>query len=425
MNWFRRRPEVSPDAGKQASKQKVMIVEDEKVVAKIYSMALEEAGFEVEVATDGQKALDRLHEFLPDVLLLDLQLPRVDGIEVLRRLRAQPVFKNLPVAVFTNAFLGELTDLAAAEGATMVLLKARSTPITVIASLRKCLAGGVTQPSRSKPELHATPSGLAIPFPAGKQVMEAMKEAEHDLWFNVRKQFLDDAPRALTELRLLLHDLPDGLDPETRLQVLRDLHARARSMAASASMAGFRNLAVHTSAFEALLRTVGENPAQITPSVVRTLMEGVDCFGMLFRATQPSDAAAPTDVRILVVDDDSVSSMLIGAALGKAGWKPSVIRVPAEALELLAREAFDLILLDVLMPEMDGFEVCRRLRLLPNHVNTPVVFVTSMDDFQNRTRGVESGGTDFIGKPFLHVELAVKVLNNILKSRASTREAEG
>ncbi len=442
MKWFWRRREAvesgpagesaGESAGGSVPRPRVLMVEDDKVVARVYSMALEEAGFEVEVAVDGQKALDRVVDWLPEILLLDLQLPKVDGIEVLRQLRAQPLFKTLPVVVFTNTFLGEQIRKAKVAGANLVLQKARSTPDAVAAALRKCLEAGVTEGPAAEASVVVAPGaapgverGTAIPFPEAPQVLASMKEAEHDLWHNVRRQFLEDAPTALTALRLLLHDLAEGADPAARLSVLDDLYARARSMTASASLAGFRNLAVFTSAFEALLKTISETPSQLSLSVVRTLIEAVDCFGMLFRATQPSDAQAPSEVRLLVVDDDAVSAMIMSAALGKVGWKPRVARLPSEALGVLGQEDFDVILLDVVMPEMDGFEVCRRLRELPRHGRTPVIFVTSMNDFTHRVRSAESGAADFIGKPFLHVELAVKVLNHLVRGQAGKREEGG
>lgn len=120
-------------------KAKVLVVEDDKLVSKIYGDALERGGFEVVVAMDGQKALDRLLEVMPDIVLLDLQLPRVSGLDVLRRMRAQPMFKTLPVVVFTNSFLGDIAAQAEAAGANAILQKARSTPDMVVMALRRCL----------------------------------------------------------------------------------------------------------------------------------------------------------------------------------------------------------------------------------------------------------------------------------------------
>ena len=74
-------------------------------------------------------------------------------------------------------------------------------------------------------------------------------------------------------------------------------------------------------------------------------------------------------------------------------------------------------MLDVDLPGMNGFELCAKLRQLPAHKKTPVVFVTSQSDFESRANSTMSGGNDFIGKPFRFIELAVKALIYVLKGR--------
>jgi PleD family two-component response regulator len=97
-------------------------------------------------------------------------------------------------------------------------------------------------------------------------------------------------------------------------------------------------------------------------------------------------------------------------ALEKAKLKSVNIEDPAAAYDLLAEHRFDLIVLDVDMPVMNGFELCTRLRQLPAHTKTPAVFVIGLTDFENRTNSMRSGGNDFIAKLFLFMALAVKAL---------------
>jgi DNA-binding response OmpR family regulator len=72
------------------------------------------------------------------------------------------------------------------------------------------------------------------------------------------------------------------------------------------------------------------------------------------------------------------------------------------------------------MPGMTGFELCSKLRALPAYKSVPVVFVTSLTDFENRAKSMMSGGNDFIAKPFLFTELTVKALTYVMKGRQST-----
>jgi CheY-like chemotaxis protein len=78
---------------------------------------------------------------------------------------------------------------------------------------------------------------------------------------------------------------------------------------------------------------------------------------------------------------------------------------------------YDLIFLDVDMPKMSGYELCTKIRTLPSYKKTPVVFVTSLNDFEARTNSTISGGNDFIAKPFLFIELTVKALIYVLRGQ--------
>jgi DNA-binding response OmpR family regulator len=107
----------------------------------------------------------------------------------------------------------------------------------------------------------------------------------------------------------------------------------------------------------------------------------------------------------------------VTSALEKAKLKSVSVDDPVAAFELLAHRKFDLIFLDVNMPRMNGFELCTKLRGLAGYKKTPVVFVTSLTDFESRTNSMMSGGNDFIAKPFLFLELAVKALVYVFRAQ--------
>jgi len=112
--------------------KKILIVEDDTITAKIYRTTLEKAGFQIEVAANGQAALDRLTEFAPDGLLVDLMMPGIGGIELLKRVRAMPPFQSLAVICYTNAFISKLVDEAKAAGAMHVFNKSTLTTTMLV-----------------------------------------------------------------------------------------------------------------------------------------------------------------------------------------------------------------------------------------------------------------------------------------------------
>ncbi|HYA80161.1 MAG TPA: response regulator transcription factor [Methylocystis sp.] len=115
--------------------------------------------------------------------------------------------------------------------------------------------------------------------------------------------------------------------------------------------------------------------------------------------------------RILVADDDPHIREVIGFALQKAGMTVFSAGDGAEALKRFAREAPDLVVLDIGMPEMDGLEVCRQIR---KSSETPILFLSARDEEIDRVLGLEIGGDDYVTKPFSPRELVARV-NAILK----------
>ena len=117
------------------------------------------------------------------------------------------------------------------------------------------------------------------------------------------------------------------------------------------------------------------------------------------------------------MDDEAISRRAVTYALEKAKLPCTAVDSPQAALDLLAANAYDLVFLDVDMPGMNGFELCTKLRGLARNKTTPVVFVTSLTDFESRAHSMMSGGNDLIAKPFLFMELAVKSLVFVLRGK--------
>src|SRR5712692_1105532 len=98
---------------------KVLIIEDDPRIAHIYRTRLSKADFEVHIAVDGPGGLQSIQDYAPDIVLLDLMLPKLNGIDVLKKLRAEPKFSQLPVIVFTSAYVTDMVNEALLAGATL------------------------------------------------------------------------------------------------------------------------------------------------------------------------------------------------------------------------------------------------------------------------------------------------------------------
>ncbi|ALN73381.1 PleD family two-component system response regulator [Aureimonas sp. AU20] len=132
--------------------------------------------------------------------------------------------------------------------------------------------------------------------------------------------------------------------------------------------------------------------------------------------------------RILVVDDMPVNRRLMQAQLSEEYFEVLLASSGPEALDICRREMVDLVLLDVMMPDMDGYEVCRRLKAEPTTLHIPVVLVTALDQQADRVRGLEAGADDFLTKPVRGLPLfsrirsltRLKMLTDELRVRAET-----
>ena len=117
----------------------------------------------------------------------------------------------------------------------------------------------------------------------------------------------------------------------------------------------------------------------------------------------------PPCAKILIVDDNLANLRVLGQLLNRQNYKVSPVPSGAQALKLLQTMQPDLILLDIQMPEIDGFELCRNIKTDPATQDIPVVFISAADEVEQKIKSFEVGGVDYITKPFEEKEVLVRV----------------
>ncbi len=113
--------------------------------------------------------------------------------------------------------------------------------------------------------------------------------------------------------------------------------------------------------------------------------------------------------RILIIDDVPKNIQVAASILQKNGYQMAFAQDGRTALTQIQSKPFDLILLDIMMPQMDGFEVCRRIKANPNNRDIPIIFLTAKDDTDSIVQGFELGAMDYLTKPFNGAELQARV----------------
>ena len=268
-------------------KKRILIVDDDPTSLKLLESMLPVHIYNVVKANNGEEALESAFDQPPDLILLDIMMPGMDGYEVTRQIKKDKRTKDIPIIIITSLDESESKVKGMEEGAEELL---------------------------SKP-VHST-----------------------------------------------------------------ELLARVRSM----------------------LR-LKEYRDQLT---IRTLSG--ESFGVLSKQDEEEIQINEEEMpKILLVEDTEVDAKIVRNALEGETFRLAIVRSGKEVFSCIDQEDIDLILLDILLPDMDGFEICRRLK--KEHKDIQVVIVTCLDDLESKIKGVELGADDFLVKPIVGRELKARI----------------
>lgn len=391
--------------------RKLLIIEDDRIIGSIYSKKFAVEGFNVEVAEDGQTGLERITGFRPDIVLLDLMLPKLNGLDILARVRAMPEFQRLPIIVFSNAYMSTVIDAAWKAGATTVLTKSNTSPKKLTETIHELLA----QVEAAPPPPAAPPAKAPVAGPAPAPAAPAARD-DDAFQAEQRRQFLTSIPQFNQGIRDLHQNFLKTEDRTAKIAAAGELYRHIHALTGSAGMVGADIIARISAAYEALLKEMHDKPGNINVSTTRTSTQTLFFISALLEKAAQLPHLTSFDPVVLAVDDEEISRRAVAFSIEKAGVRAVICENGAAALEKARSTHFDLIVLDVDMPGMNGYEVCTKLRAQANYKDTPVIFVTGLSDFQSRARSTLSGANDLIAKPFVFVELSVKVLSYLLKA---------
>lgn len=368
--------------------KRILIVDDNETIASIYRNKFARRGFVAEVARDGLDGLNKIEQWKPDAVLLDLMMPNIDGLAMLRTIRSNAANRELPVIVYSNSFSKNNEDEARRLGVTRLMSKSETRPNQMMDLFAEL---------------------LGTPAQAESAILDSSDQTA----------CLNNAQKIAAEMRPLLkayfaHD-GDSL--------LVTLQHKTHAFTANAWTAGLQKAALVGEALEVFLRTLGNRPDYASFSTDKTILQGVECLVSLAGDTCV-DQGPLREPQVLIVDDQELSILTATRAIAKAKMVACTTMDPLEALRLLEAHTADLVILDIDMPELDGNTLCQHLRRIPWHVHTPVIFFSKLSEIEDRMRAATVGGSDFIAKPFLTIELSVKALAWVWKpkDRAPDRE---
>lgn len=277
-------------------KKRILVVDDDPISLKLISGILPGDRYEILKATDGEDGIKKAVQKLPDVILLDVIMPGLDGFEATRKLKANPRTKTIPIILVTclEGMENKFTGLEA--GAEEYLSKPIK-PVELLARVKSMLQ---------------------------------LKQYRDQL--SIRKQ---------SEGALL------GIAPDEK-------------------------------------------------------------------TSHPADEEKPL---ILLVEDEEIDAKIVENVLKDTPWQVETAWTGGEALSRILSDRIDLVLLDILLPDMTGFDICQRLKEMDKSNDTPIIIVTCLHDLESRITGVELGADDFLVKPVHRQELIARIKALLEKKR--------
>jgi CheY-like chemotaxis protein len=413
---------------------KFLVVDDDRISRQALSHSLEKAFSQPDFAVDGETALAQATRQAYDVIFLDVQMPGMDGFEVCLKIRDTVPNRTTPVVFVTSQSDFDARCKSTLSGGNDLMGKPFLTFEITVKALTLALHSRLRErgqkllpkldQSRDKADSLVTVTDGPCPVPSSTiapRPPHSMPSPETD---EITNAFLTRASKNLRPLQELCRTILQTSNKETRQNMLADGFLRINSLISKTCSEVVHPAYKMSAALEGLFRKMLQNPKYSTPSTLATVATAVDLLNDLCVPGMKEDLAINPPIHMLVVDDDLVACRTLVGTLQTAFNKPESVENGEAALALALEKPFDVIFMDVVMPGMDGFEVCSKIRdTVPNRA-TPVVFVTGHRDFDARAQMSRNGGNDLMEKPLLTSEITVKALTFALRSRLQQLETQ-
>jgi CheY-like chemotaxis protein len=373
-------------------RRKILIADDDVFITTLYEAKLNKEGIDVTLASNGEEAIKKLQSMVPDIILLDLQMPRINGVQVLTYIRAHPALKKVPVIIFSNAVAGGLVEQAWAAGATKFITKNQCTPNALVIEVQNVLMQAAVDAAVSSEAAIASAKETA---PASALVIPPSPISAIALAAEL-------APEVEQYLIAFRKSVGEEQGRETLLNLYQSIQPQLKS-ARQIDRLTRRSQLGH--ALEKLFEHLYEFPLEISESSRETLSNGVALLGRVYHKNiNDRDPIIQSEV-VLVIAEEKSDRDAIAEILNREYIRTICIDSPELAFLLLKENKFDLVMVD---KKEDRGEIARKLE------STGVPVVTVVDSALYDRVIIGSG---FITKPYVPAELTLKVVTQAVKKQ--------
>ena len=410
----------------------ILVIEDNEMNMKLLKSIINKAHCQVIEAVDAESGILLTKMYVPDLILMDIQLPNMDGLQATRIIKQEPSLSHIPIVALTShAMMGDDNKAkeAGCDGYITKPINTRTFMNEIFYFIRSKDEQdmGPTQ----KQEMDYKPRILVVDDePNNVKLISAMLFKEH---FDIITAYDGNAALEIVNSRkidLILMDIMmpeiDGYqvtqlikqNPQTKdipiilVTALQSEHDKKLGFDAGADE--FLTKPINKIEIIARIRSMLRLKQYREQMVVRIQSEGQKTISSL---NEKSFRNKNNVQNVLLVEDNDKDSKLIQQLIINEPYQLMRVKSGEEAIALTANEKIDLILLDIILPGLDGYQVCQHLKNDDRTRDIQVVMVTGLSDLESRLRGVEEGVDDFLVKPIDNRELKSRI-NALLKKKS-------
>jgi two-component system cell cycle response regulator len=402
-----------------AEAKTVLVVEDNELNMKLVRTLLQVGNYRVLCAENAGTGIRLAEEHLPDLILMDIQLPDMDGLAATRQIKNDPKTRGIPVVALTAYAMEKDRRMAMEAGCVDHMTKPINTK-AFLSSVSRYVSGD--QKETFPPAPVGTPLVLVVDDePMNIKLLETMLKMEDFSTVSASNgsEALESVKRKKPDLILMDVMMPGvggfdvtrqlKADPKTRkipivlVTALGSPDDKFQGMAAGADE--FLNKPVNRVELIARVKSLLNLKAYREQLSCRLKSEKK---AMNFDGTNlPVDDQSPV-ASILLVEDNPKDMDLLKLYLADQPYRFVGARTGEKAIAICRREPVDLVLLDLMLPDLDGFDVCRQLRADDRTRNIQILMVSSQNDLDSKLKGLDLGADEFLTKPINREELVIR-----------------
>lgn len=378
--------------------KRVLIIDDDQFVLKVYQSKFEAEGIRAEVAADPIAALTQVRANVPDLVLLDLMLPGMNGVDVLRQIRTIPGAEGVPVLVFTHSYDSALIEQAKAAGADVVLNKNNVSPNRLMEMVRHALAQGRRQALPAAGGSGAAPRRDAAGAVPEKQFVRG----------DLRASLMHQASAIEGQLRELVQNFMGAPDGNLRMGALAQLNNKLGDIILDAVDADLFDIMMMGRALSRMIVDLEQHPEEISQGTVRSFGVAVITIANLYRRIGSAPKEHELPGLAVVAIPNPQAGRLIAASFIEVGFPAVSFSTTEAAGSFVAENPANIVVVSEQWPEGTGQEFFLRCSRADGRQNLRALYLSKERTPPHHTVSADTPPTLYL--PYTAEEVVVNAL---------------